>query len=111
MVKIFKILFILFLFPLSVWAQETEVVFKGIVTNTEGIGIANVLCKALSATDSLLAYGITQSNGHFHLQYKKNVNKLTFSKMGYATQIISVQKDKYQYTVQLEKNLMNLMKL
>ena len=35
----------LFLFPLSVWAQETEVVFKGIVTNTEGIGIANVLCK------------------------------------------------------------------
>lgn len=93
----------LFLFPLSVWAQETEGVFKGIVTNTEGIGIANVLCKALSATDSLLAYGITQSNGHFHLQYKKNVNKLTFSKMGYATQIISVQKDKYQYTVQLEK--------
>lgn len=93
----------LFLFPLSVWAQETEVVFKGIVTNTEGIGIANVLCKALSATDSLLAYGITQSNGQFHLQYKKNVNKLTFSKMGYATQIISVQKDKYQYTVQLEK--------
>lgn len=103
MVKIFKILFMLFLFPLSVWAQETEVVFKGIVTNTEGIGIANVLCKALSATDSLLAYGITQSNGQFHLQYKKNVNKLTFSKMGYATQIISVQKDKYQYTVQLEK--------
>lgn len=47
MVKIFKILFMLFLFPLSVWAQETEVVFKGIVTNTEGIGIANVLCKAL----------------------------------------------------------------
>lgn len=93
----------LFLFPLSVWAQETEVVFKGIVTNTEGIGIANVLCKALSATDSLLAYGITQSNGQFHLQYKKNVNKLTFSKMGYATQIISVQKDKYYYTVQLEK--------
>ena len=42
----------LFLFPLSVWAQETEVVFKGIVTNTEGIGVANVLCKALSATDS-----------------------------------------------------------
>ena len=81
----------LFLFPLSVWAQETEVVFKGIVTNTEGIGIANVLCKALSATDSLLAYGITQSNGQFHLQYKKNVNNLTFSKMGYATQIISVQ--------------------
>ena len=103
MVKNFKILFMLFLFPLSVWAQETEVVFKGIVTNTEGIGVANVLCKALSATDSLLAYGITQSNGHFHLQYKKNVNKLTFSKMGYATQIISVQKDKYQYTVQLEK--------
>jgi len=103
MVKIFKILFMLFLFPLSVWAQETEVVFKGIVTNTEGIGIANVLCKALSATDSLLAYGITQNNGQFHLQYKKNVNKLTFSKMGYATQIISVQKDKYQYTVQLEK--------
>lgn len=93
----------LFLFPLSVWAQETEVVFKGIVSNTEGIGIANVLCKALSATDSLLAYGITQSNGQFHLQYKKNVNKLTFSKMGYATQIISVQKDKYQYTVQLGK--------
>lgn len=103
MVKNFKILFMLFLFPLSVWAQETEVVFKGIVTNTEGIGIANVLCKALSATDSLLAYGITQNNGQFHLQYKKNVNKLTFSKMGYATQIISVQKDKYQYTVQLEK--------
>lgn len=103
MVKNLKILFMLFLFPLSVWAQETEVVFKGIVTNTEGIGIANVLCKALSATDSLLAYGITQSNGQFHLQYKKNVNKLTFSKMGYATQIISVQKDKYQYTVQLEK--------
>ena len=47
MVKIFKILFMLFLFPLSVWAQETEGVFKGIVTNTEGIGIANVLCKAL----------------------------------------------------------------
>ena len=93
----------LFLFPLSVWAQETEVVFKGIVTNTEGIGIANVLCKALSATDSLLAYGITQSNGQFHLQYKKNANNLTFSKMGYATQIISVQKDKYYYTVQLEK--------
>ena len=66
----------LFLFPLSVWAQETEVVFKGIVTNTEGIGIANVLCKALSATDSLLAYGITQSNGQFHLQYKKNVNSV-----------------------------------
>ena len=56
MVKNFKILFMLFLFPLSVWAQETEVVFKGIVTNTEGIGIANVLCKALSATDSLLAW-------------------------------------------------------
>lgn len=35
MVKNFKILFMLFLFPLSVWAQETEVVFKGIVTNTE----------------------------------------------------------------------------
>ena len=98
MVRIFKILFLLILFPLSGWTQETATVFKGTVTNTNGKGIANVLCKALNTNDSLLAYCITKNNGQYSLQYKKNATKLTFSKMGYATQTIPVQKDKYQYT-------------
>ena len=55
MVRIFKILFLLILFPLSGWTQETETVFKGTVTNTNGKGIANVLCKALNTNDSLFA--------------------------------------------------------
>ncbi len=88
---------------LCLYGHRKQKLFLGTVTNTDGKGIANVLCKALSATDSLLAYCITKSNGQYSLQYKKNATKLTFSKMGYATQIISVQKDKYQYTVQLEE--------
>lgn len=82
--------------------------FKGTVTNTNGKGIANVLCKALNTNDSLLAYCITKNNGQYSLQYKKNATKLTFSKMGYATQTIPVQKDKYQYTVQLEEKTCTL---
>ena len=39
MVRIFKILFLLILFPLSGWTQETETVFKGTVTNTNGKGM------------------------------------------------------------------------
>lgn len=49
MVKIIHIFFFLLLFPMSVWAQETVLVFKGAVTDTNGKGIANVLCKVLNA--------------------------------------------------------------
>ena len=67
MVKIIHIFFFLFLFPMSVWAQETEFVFKGAVTEANGKGIANVLCKALNAKDSLLAYSISRSDGEYTL--------------------------------------------
>lgn len=100
MVKIIHIFF-LFLFPMSVWAQETEIVFKGAVTDTNGKGIANVLCKALNAKDSLLAYSISQSDGEYTLKYKKQATKLSFAKMGFATQCIPVEKEKLRYDVQL----------
>ena len=38
MVKIFKILFMLFLFPLSVWAQETEVVLFIFIYKWQSVG-------------------------------------------------------------------------
>ena len=100
MVKIIHIFF-LFLFPMSVWAQETEIVFKGAVTDANGKGIANVLCKALNAKDSLLAYSISRSDGEYTLKYKKQATKLTFAKMGFATQCIPVEKEKLRYDVQL----------
>ncbi len=71
MVKIIHILCFLLLFPMSVWAQETVLVFKGAVTDVNGKGIANVLCKALNAKDSLLAYSISRSDGQYTLKYKK----------------------------------------
>lgn len=101
MVKIIHIFFFLFLFPMSVWAQETEFVFKGAVTEANGKGIANVLCKALNAKDSLLAYSISRSDGEYTLKYKKQATKLSFAKMGFATQCIPVEKDKLRYDVQL----------
>ena len=97
MVKIIHILCFLFLFPMSVWTQD----FKGAVTDVNGIGIANVLCKALNAKDSLLAYSISQSNGQYTLKSKKQVAKLSFAKMGFATQCIPVEKEKWRYDVQL----------
>lgn len=100
MVRIIHIFF-LFLFPMSVWAQETEIVFKGAVTDTNGKGIANVLCKVLNAKDSLLAYSISRSDGGYTLKYKKQATKLSFAKMGFATQCIPVEKDKLRYDVQL----------
>ena len=101
MVKIIHIFFFLLLFPMSVWAQETVLVFKGAVTDTNGKGIANVLCKALNAKDSLLAYSISRSDGEYTLKYKKQATKLTFAKMGFATQCIPVEKEKLRYDVQL----------
>ena len=101
MVKIIHILCFLLLFPMSVWAQETEIVFKGAVTDVNGKGIANVLCKALNAKDSLLAYSISRSDGQYTLKYKKQATKLSFAKMGFATQCIPVVKDKLRYDVQL----------
>ena len=86
---------------MSVWAQETVLVFKGAVTDTNGKGIANVLCKALNAKDSLLAYSISRSDGEYTLKYKKQATKLTFAKMGFATQCIPVEKEKLRYDVQL----------
>lgn len=99
MVKIIHILCFLLLFPMSVWAQETEFVFKGAVTDANGKGIANVLCKALNAKDSLLAYSISQSDGQYTLQCKEQPVKLSFAKMGFATQYIQVEKDKLRYDV------------
>lgn len=101
MVKIIHIFFFLLLFPMSVWAQETVLVFKGAVTDANGKGIANVLCKALNAKDSLLAYSISQSDGQYTLQCKEQPVKLSFAKMGFATQCIPVEKDKLRYDVQL----------
>ena len=101
MVKIIHILCFLLLFPMSVWAQETEIVFKGAVTDVNGKGIANVLCKALNAKDSLLAYSISRSDGEYTLKYKKQATKLSFAKMGFATQCIPVEKEKLRYDVQL----------
>ena len=101
MVKIIHIFFFLLLFPMSVWAQETVLVFKGAVTDTNGKGIANVLCKALNAKDSLLAYSISRSDGEYTLKYKKQATKLSFAKMGFATQCIPVEKEKLRYDVQL----------
>lgn len=101
MVKIIHIFFFLLLFPMSVWAQETVLVFKGAVTDANGKGIANVLCKALNAKDSLLAYSISQSDGQYTLQCKEQPVKLSFAKMGFATQYIQVEKDKLRYDVQL----------
>lgn len=97
MVKIIHILCFLFLFPMSVWTQD----FKGAVTDVNGKGIANVLCKALNAKDSLLAYSISRSDGEYTLKYKKQATKLSFAKMGFATQCIPVEKDKLRYDVQL----------
>lgn len=101
MVKIIHIFFFLLLFPMSVWAQETVLVFKGAVTDTNGKGIVNVLCKALNAKDSLLAYSISRSDGQYTLQCKEQPVKLSFAKMGFATQCIPVEKDKLRYDVQL----------
>ena len=101
MVKIIHILCFLLLFPMSIWAQETVIVFKGAVTDTSGKGIANVLCKALNAKDSLLAYSISRSDGQYTLKYKRQATKLSFAKMGFATQYIPVEKDKLRYDVQL----------
>lgn len=101
MVKIIHIFFFLLLFPMSVWVQETVLVFKGAVTDANGKGIANVLCKALNAKDSLLAYSISQSDGQYTLQCKEQPVKLSFAKMGFATQYIQVEKDKLRYDVQL----------
>ena len=101
MVKIIHILCFLILFPMSVWAQETVLVFKGAVTDANGKGIANVLCKALNAKDSLLAYSISRSDGQYTLKCKKQVAKLSFAKMGFATQCIQVEKEKWRYDVQL----------
>lgn len=101
MVKIIHILCFLILFPMSVWAQETVLVFKGAVTDANGKGIANVLCKALNAKDSLLAYSISQSDGQYTLQCKEQPVKLSFAKMGFAMQYIQVEKDKLRYDVQL----------
>lgn len=101
MVKIIHIFFFLLLFPMSVWAQETVLVFKGAVTDTNGKGIANVLCKVLNAKDSLLAYSISRSDGQYILKCKKQATKLSFAKMGFATQCIPVEKEKLRYGVQL----------
>lgn len=101
MVKIIHIFFFLLLFPMSVWAQETVLVFKGAVTEANGKGIANVLCKVLNAKDSLLAYSISRSDGQYILKCKKQATKLTFAKMGFATQCIPVEKEKLRYDVQL----------
>lgn len=86
---------------MSVWAQETVLVFKGAVTEANGKGIANVLCKVLNAKDSLLAYSISRSDGQYILKCKKQATKLSFAKMGFATQCIPVEKEKLRYDVQL----------
>lgn len=101
MVKIIHIFFFLLLFPMSVWAQETVLVFKGAVTEANGKGIANVLCKVLNAKDSLLAYSISRSDGQYILKCKKQATKLSFAKMGFVTQCIPVEKEKLRYDVQL----------
>ena len=61
MVKIIHIFFFLLLFPMSVWAQETVLVFKGAVTDANGKGIANVV-----VTDGLRCV-TTDKNGIYHL--------------------------------------------
>ena len=101
MVKIIHILCFLILFPISVWAQKTVFVFKGTITRSGENGIVNVLCKALNAKDSLLAYSISRSDGQYTLQCKEQPVKLSFAKMGFATQCIPVEKDKWRYDVQL----------
>ena len=101
MVKIIHILCFLILFPISVWAQKTVFVFKGTITRSGENGIVNVLCKALNAKDSLLAYSISRSDGQYTLQCKEQPVKLSFAKMGFATQCIPVEKDKLRYDVQL----------
>ena len=105
MVKIIHILCFLILFPISVWAQKTVFVFKGTITRSGENGIVNVLCKALNAKDSLLAYSISRSDGQYTLQCKEQPVKLSFAKMGFATQCIPVEKDKLRYDVQfIEKS-------
>lgn len=71
MVRIFKILFLLILFPLSGWTQETETVFKGTVTNTNGKGIANVLCKALNTNDCYWLIVLPRTMGNIHCNTRR----------------------------------------
>ena len=55
----------------------------------------------MNAKDSLLAYSISRSDGQYILKCKKQAAKLSFAKMGYATQCIPVEKEKWRYDVQL----------
>ena len=101
MVKIIHILCFLILFPMSVWAQETVLVFKGAVTDANGKGIANVLCKALNAKDSLLAYSISQKRWTIHLAMQGTASEAILCQNGLCHAVHSVEKDKLRYDVQL----------
>ena len=102
-IKFLRFCFLLALLPLSVGAQEAELFYRGTVTDTDGKGIANVLCKVVNARDSLLSYGITRSNGQYQLKRKGNAFRMVFSKMGYASQTIQLVSDKYRYDVKLKE--------
>ena len=73
--------------------------------NPDSTAIA-ILTPYQKTVDSIMSPVIGQS-ARFMDRFRPE--SLTFSKMGYATRIISVQKDKYQYTVQLEKKPYELM--
>ena len=81
---------------------EAQTVYvNGTVRDAQGKPLGQVLCKLLSARDSLLTYVVTRPTGAYRLPVKQGGTQLVFSKMGYAPVRLVYEASRRQVDVSL----------
>ena len=87
---LFRILFILLVFPCMIHAQQIRVIGR-VFDAKEGKALEYAIVSALNSKDSLLGGGLTQNNGDFILENlpKTNLN-IKLQSIGFETRVISI---------------------
>ena len=86
---------------MSVWAQETVFVFKGAVTGFQRKRHSQCAVQGIECQGFVAGIQHQPERWTIHFESKEQPAKLSFAKMGFATQCIPVEKDKLRYDVQL----------
>lgn len=82
--------------------------YAGTVTDTGRKAINNVVCKLLNQNNATLSYSLSDGKGCFFLSYHEKGVKMTFSKMGYASDTIAVSSTEKSYAVVLKEQAIDL---
>lgn len=99
--------FVLFLHVIIACNSLAQTI-NGTITSDKGTPVNRVTCRLISSADSILAYTFTDSKGEYSLKYVNGGIYLTFSKVGYNQERMTLKTGQKTYNVKLSQGEIKL---